>query len=106
MIPFFLFIIANLEFTEIILHYLLFSTFAIAQRSNKARKIFIIAIPVSLFTGGLRMVNELIAKSTVEVSVSATMILISMLLFSIPYVALYFFYNNQKVKQVLFISDI
>jgi hypothetical protein len=85
---------------------ILFSTFAIAQRSNKARKIFIIAIPVSLFTGGLRMVNELIAKSTVEVSVSATMILISMLLFSIPYVALYFFYNNQKVKQVLFISDI
>jgi hypothetical protein len=85
---------------------ILFSTFAMAQRSNKARKIFIFTIPISLLMGALRMLNELIAKSTAEVSISTTIIVISMLLFFIPYMLLYFFYNNKKNKQVLFISKI
>ena len=75
------------------------------QRNEKARKLFIIILPLSVVTFSYEMVNKLhdkIVNSSLEWYIGVS---IALALASIVYIPMYFFYRSKKIKNLLFIVE-
>jgi ABC-type Fe3+ transport system permease subunit len=79
----------------------LYAIFSIANRSEKARKLFIYTLPILFILGSIRSINEIIAKSEPDASLSMLIVIMIVGLF-ISYFPMFFFYRNKNVRNIIF----
>ncbi len=84
---------------------LLFTIINVAFRSEKARRVLVVIVPVVLLINTFKAINEVIVKSTPEIPVGLPIgiVIIIMLIFFLP---LFLFYRNQNVKSIIFDSAV
>jgi hypothetical protein len=80
---------------------ILFSVFNLASRSEKARKLFVMLLPIVCVLSILRSIGDVMSRSTPETPVGLVIILVIAVL-SLTYLPIFFFYRNANVKKVIF----
>lgn len=80
---------------------ILFSVFNLASRSEKARKLFVMLLPIVCALSILRSIGDIMSRSTPETPVGLVIVLVIAVL-SLTYLPIFFFYRNANVKKTIF----
>jgi hypothetical protein len=80
---------------------ILFSVFNLASRSEKARKLFVMLLPIVCALSILRSIGDIMSRSTPETPVGLVIVLVIAVL-SLTYLPIFFFYRNANVKKAIF----
>lgn len=81
--------------------FVLFTIFGLAMRSEKARKILLVSLPLLFIVVGIKTVNELIVKNSADIPFGFVLS-IAVIIMLIGYLPLFLFYRSRKVKNLIF----